>query len=46
VGPLYGGMIIEYGSYHSLFWSVTAIMLLALGAVMLANHRHQTKLSE
>ncbi|AYM02015.1 MDR family MFS transporter [Levilactobacillus yiduensis] len=39
VGPLYGGLIIEYGSYRSLFWSVTALMLLALAAVMIVNHR-------
>jgi len=46
VGPLYGGMIIEYGSYQSLFWSVTALMLVALGAVLLCNRRHQAKLSK
>lgn len=43
VGPLYGGLIIEYGSYHSLFWSVTALMLIALAAVMLCNRRNQAK---
>ncbi|WP_203639712.1 MDR family MFS transporter [Levilactobacillus wangkuiensis] len=46
VGPLYGGMIIEYGSYQSLFWSVTALMLVALGAVLLCNRRNQAKLSK
>jgi len=46
VGPLYGGMIIEYGSYQSLFWSVPALMLVALGAVLLCNRRNQAKLSK
>ncbi|WP_204121974.1 MFS transporter [Levilactobacillus sp. 244-2] len=46
VGPLYGGMIIEYGSYQSLFWSVTALMLVELGAVLLCNRRNQAKLSK
>ncbi|WP_125573042.1 MDR family MFS transporter [Levilactobacillus huananensis] len=44
VGPLYGGMIIEYGSYHSLFLSVTAVMLVALAAVMLRNRHNQRRL--
>ena len=39
VGPLYGGLLIEYGSYQSLFWSVTAIMLLSLAAVMVHNRQ-------
>jgi len=39
VGPLYGGLLIEYGSYRSLFWSVTTIMLLSLAAVVVHNHQ-------
>lgn len=39
VGPLYGGVLIEYGSYQLLFWSVTLLMLLSLGAVILHNWR-------
>ncbi|KRN01843.1 major facilitator superfamily permease [Levilactobacillus senmaizukei DSM 21775 = NBRC 103853] len=46
IGPLYGGLLIEYGSYQSLFWSVTVIMLLVLGAVMFRNHRDLLKLKE
>ncbi|MGY5340634.1 MDR family MFS transporter [Levilactobacillus spicheri] len=41
VGPLYGGLLIEYGSYRSLFWSVTTIMLLSLAAVVWHNQRIQ-----
>jgi len=43
VGPLYGGLIIEYGNYQSLFWSVTAFMLLALAAVMVRNRLNLAK---
>ncbi|MFC6260694.1 MDR family MFS transporter [Levilactobacillus fujinensis] len=43
VGPLYGGLIIEYGNYQSLFWSVTAFMLLALAAVMIRNRLNLAK---
>lgn len=39
VGPLYGGLLIEYGSYQSLFWSVTGIMLLSIIGVMLRNRQ-------
>ncbi|HJE86792.1 MAG TPA: MFS transporter [Levilactobacillus hammesii] len=39
VGPLYGGLLIEYGSYRSLFLSVTAIMLLSLAGVALHNRQ-------
>lgn len=46
VGPLYGGLIIEYGNYQSLFWSVTAFMLLALAAVMVRNHLNLAKLNK
>ncbi|WP_203642184.1 MDR family MFS transporter [Levilactobacillus andaensis] len=46
VGPLYGGLIIEYGNYQSLFWSVTAFMLLALAAVMVRNNLNLAKLNK
>ncbi|WP_143462740.1 MDR family MFS transporter [Levilactobacillus enshiensis] len=46
VGPLYGGLIIEYGNYQSLFWSVTAFMLLALAAVMVRNRLNIAKLNK
>lgn len=41
VGPLYGGLLIEYGSYQALFWSVTILMLVALLAVM--GHNRQIR---
>lgn len=43
VGPLYGGLIIEYGSYQSLFWSVTGLMLLALAGVMGRNRLNRRR---
>ncbi|MCF7522872.1 MFS transporter [Levilactobacillus brevis] len=46
VGPLYGGLIIEYGSYQLLFWSVTGLMLAALAAVMLRNHHNLTRVKK
>ena len=44
IGPLYGGLLIEYGSYRDLFGSVTFIMLLALAAVMVRNRMNQSRL--
>lgn len=38
-GPLFGGVMIDYFSYQSLFLSVTLAMLLTLGLVMLSNAR-------
>jgi len=44
IGPLYGGLLIEYGSYRDLFGSVTLVMLLALAAVMVRNRLNQARL--
>lgn len=44
IGPLYGGLLIEYGSYRDLFGSVTFIMLVALAAVMVRNRVNQSRL--
>ncbi|WP_341779885.1 MDR family MFS transporter [Levilactobacillus sp. HBUAS70063] len=44
IGPLYGGLLIEYGSYRDLFGSVTLLMLLALAAVMIRNRVNQARL--
>lgn len=44
IGPLYGGLLIEYGSYRDLFGSVTLLMLLALVAVMVRNRLNQARL--
>ncbi|NLR32534.1 MDR family MFS transporter [Levilactobacillus tujiorum] len=43
VGPLYGGLLIEYGSYRDLFGSVTLLMLLALAAVMIRNRMNRAR---
>lgn len=43
IGPLYGGLLIEYSSYQMLFWSVTLLMLISLGAVMLHNRQIQRR---
>ncbi|MCH5463986.1 MDR family MFS transporter [Levilactobacillus tujiorum] len=43
IGPLYGGLLIEYGSYRDLFGSVTLLMLLALAAVMIRNRMNRAR---
>lgn len=39
VGPLFGGLMIDYFSYQSLFFCVGLAMILALGGVLLSHRR-------